>query len=115
MMTSLEQTNSTVCGTARAALFTAVAIVSLALPQSVAAGTIAIPFNAANFSNPLTIDNPFLPMVAGTTKVYRATGTDVCEEVRVTVTNKTKTIAGVTARVVTDTAYEDEGCDGGLV
>ena len=93
----------------------AVAIAVLALPQSVAAGTISIPFNAANFSNPLTINNQYLPMVPGTTRVYRATGTDVCEEVRVTVTNKTKTIAGVTARVVTDTAYEDEGCDGGLV
>jgi hypothetical protein len=116
MMTSLEQTvKTTARGTARAAFLTAVAIAALALPQSVAAGTIAIPFNPANFSNPLTINNQYLPMVAGTTTVFRATGVDVCEEVRVTVTDQTKTIAGVTARVVTDTAYEDEGCDGGLV
>jgi hypothetical protein len=111
-MMSIDHSNKF---TARAAFLTALAIAALALPQSLAAGTISIPFNAANFSQPLTIDNPFLPMVPGTTQIYRATGVDVCEEVRVTVTNKTKTIAGVTARVVTDLAYEDEGCDGGLV
>jgi hypothetical protein len=116
MMTSLQHSlQCNASGTARAAFLTAVAIASLALPQSVAAGTISIPFRAANFSHPLTIDNRFLPMVAGTTTVFRATGVDVCEEVRVTVTNQTKTIAGVTARVVTDQDYEDEGCDGGLV
>ena len=116
MMMSLEQTSkSKTRGTQRAAFMAAVAIASIALPQSVAAGVVSIPFNTANFSNPLTIDNPYLPMVVGTATVFRATGVDVCEEVRVTVTNDTKTIAGVTARVVTDTAYEDEGCDGGLV
>lgn len=99
------------------ALLAAAAILTLSLPQSLAAGgVVKVPFSPANFSNPLDINNPLLPLVPGTTFVFRAKGVDVCEEVRTTVTNQTKAIAaGVTARVVTDVAYEDEGCDGGLI
>jgi len=99
------------------ALLAAAAIVALSLPQGLSAGgVVKIPFSPANFSNPLNIDNPLMPLIPGTTTVFRATGPDVCEEVRTTVTNQAKAIAaGVTARVVEDLAYEDEGCDGGLV
>lgn len=99
----------------RAWLATA-ALVAIALPAGTAAGgVVSIPFNTANFSNPLTIDNELLPMVPGTTQTYKADGADGCEVDVVTVTNETKAIAaGVTARVVRDLAYEDAECNGAL-
>jgi hypothetical protein len=98
-------------------LLAATAILALSHPQSLSAGgLVKIPFNPANFPNPTDITNPLLPMLPDTTQVFRANGGDVCEEVHTTVTNATKPIAaGVTARVVHDVAFEDEGCDGGLV
>ena len=101
--------------TLRTAVLAAVAVSVLVLPQGAAARRVSIPFDPANFSDPLDIDNPFLPMVVGTTTIYRAEGKDGCEEARVTVTSATKVIAGVTARVVHDEAFEDEECDGSLV
>lgn len=96
--------------------FAALSLVSLAFPQSAhAAGKVEIAFSPANFSDPLDIDNIFLPMVPGTTTIFKAEGADGCEEVHVTVTNDTKSIAGVTARVVEDVAYEDAACDGTLL
>lgn len=98
------------------ALLATAAVAAIALPAETAAGgVVSIPFNTANFSNPLTIDNELLPMVPGTTQTYKASGADGCEVDVVTVTNETKAIAaGVTARVVRDLAYEDAECDGTL-
>jgi len=119
MMTSPNhnQTNKT-RGTARRALLAAAAIVSLALPQtSAAGGVIKIEFDADNFDFPLIIDNDFLPMVAGTVQTYKAEGADGCEVNVVTVTTsptKTITIPGndpIQVRVVEDLAYEDPECD----
>ena len=101
--------------TLRMAVLGAVAIAGLAVAQGAAARKVSIPFDPANFSDPLDIDNPYLPMVVGTTQIYRAEGKDGCEESHVTVTSATKVIAGVTARVVHDEAFEDEECDGSLV
>lgn len=79
---------------------------ALAMPQSLhPATTIEIPFDPANFSNPLQINNPLFPLVAGKTFIYEGAGADGCEETRTAVTNQTKTIAGVTARVVHDAVY----------
>lgn len=97
------------------ALLTAAAIIAIAMPQGLAASVISIPFNTADFSDPLDIDNIFLPMVPGTTQTYKAEGPDGCEVDVVTVTDDTKAIAaGVTARVVHDVGYEDPGCNGTL-
>jgi hypothetical protein len=64
---------------------------------------------AASFSNSLDVDNPYFPLVPGTTYVYELrtrdeeTGEDVVETVTTEVTNDTRTILGVQVRVVHDT------------
>ena len=50
------------------------------------------------------IDNPFLPLIPGTTRTYEADTDEGLETVVVTVTNETKVIMGVTCLVVRDTA-----------
>jgi len=96
------------------ALLATVAVVAVALPTATAeGGVVSIPFDTANFSDPLDIDNPYFPVEPGTVKVFRASGADGCEEVVVTVKHQTEDIEiGVKARVVEDLAYEDEDCDG---
>jgi hypothetical protein len=75
------------------------------------ARTVSIPFNPSNFSHPLTINNPYFPLVVGTTLVYRSDVDGGCEEDRVIVTNHTKHIAaGVTAREVHDSVYDAASC-----
>lgn len=100
---------------AKAALLLVVGAFTLTLPQASHARTISIPFNPANFSNPLKIDNPYLPFVPGTVFVYRSDTPDGCEETRVTVTNDIKNIAaGVTARPVHDVVSSGATCAGPL-
>jgi len=74
------------------------------------ARTIDTPFSASNFSDPLTIDNPYFPLVPGTVLTYKAETKDGCEVDVFTVTNDTRIIAGVMTRVVHDTAYEGDAC-----
>ena len=50
------------------------------------------------------VDNPFLPLVPGTTMRYRQTSDEGGQDIVVTVTSKTKLIAGVTTTVVHDVA-----------
>ena len=104
-------------GTRKAALLAVGVMLSIGVPgQTGIAREIKIPFSPANFSQPLVINNKFLPMVPGTVFLYRAEGPEGCEENRVTVTFDTKAIAaGVTARVVEDIAFVDEDCNGTLV
>lgn len=97
---------------ARYTLLGATALALAALPQPLNARTVELEFSPANFSDPLDIDNPFFPLVPGTTFVYKAETPDGCEVDVVTVTNDTRVIDGVTTRVVHDQAYEDEDCDG---
>src|SRR5256885_8695673 len=60
----------------------------------------------ANFST--TIDNTYFPLPVGRTLVYRGVKDGQTQEDRVTVTDRTKTVAeGITARVVTDVATHD--------
>jgi len=97
------------------ALLTAAAIAAIAIPEGLAASEISIPFDPANFSDPLDIDNELLPMVPGTIRTFKADSADGCEVDVVEVTNTTKAIAaGVTARVVHDVGYEDPECNGTL-
>lgn len=95
-------------------LLASVAVIAVVLPAAATGGgVVSIPFNTANFSDPLDIDNVLLPMVPGTVQTYKAEGADGCEVDEVTVTNDTKAIAiGVTARVVHDVGYEDPECNG---
>jgi len=62
--------------------------------------------NPANFTT--TIDNPYFPLPVGRTLTYRGVKDGQTQLDRVTVTNRTKTVAeGITARVVTDVATHD--------
>ncbi|HKC03154.1 MAG TPA: hypothetical protein VKC17_07610 [Sphingomicrobium sp.] len=74
------------------------------------ARTLTIAFSASNFSNPLDIDNTYFPLEPGTTFTYKGETPDGCEVVVTTVTSDTRTIDGVTTRVVHDTAYEGATC-----
>jgi hypothetical protein len=97
-----------------------IAIVAGVLSLSALAGKtatareVSIPFNPTNFSNPTKIDNPLFPLLPGRTYTYRAKTKDGCEEVQFEVTDQTRKVAGVTARVIHDRAYEDPACDGNL-
>ena len=95
----------------RLAVTTLVSMLALSATQSAQSRTVSIPFNPANFSHSLTIDNPYFPLVVGTTLIYRADVDGGCEQNIVTVTNKTKKIAaGVTAREVHDVVYAAATC-----
>jgi len=65
-----------------------------------------ISFNTAKFSDPLDIDNPYFPLVPGTTFIYEGTTDHTSTRDEFVVTNDTKTILGVETRVIQDTAYE---------
>ena len=55
-----------------------------------------------------SIDNPYWPMAPGTTWVYGEVGADGSRQrVEVTVTDRTKTVLGITATVVHDQVTED--------
>ena len=70
------------------------------LPQ----GSEVVSMKPSDFTTSIT--NPYWPMRPGTTWTYRETDGDSVEDIVVTVTDKTKTIAGITARVVRDTVTE---------
>jgi len=80
----------------------------------VVAGLATLPdLSAAVFSDSLTIDNPYFPLVPGTTYTYEAqyvdeeTGQDVGEQIVVEVLSDTRTIQGIEARVVRDRVWRD--------
>ncbi len=52
---------------------------ALLFPGPAEARKVSIAFSASNFSDPLTIDNPYFPLVAGTTYTYKADTKDGCE------------------------------------
>ena len=87
-----------------------IAATAALLASAADARTVSIQFSAANFSNPLTIDNTYFPLVPGTTFTYKGESPDGCEVVVTTVTSDTRTIAGVTTRIVHDSAYEGPTC-----
>lgn len=82
--------------------------------MTAAAGLSVLPdFDAATFSDSLTIDNPYFPLVVGTVYTYEAEGIDdqtdepFTETIIVEVLPETKTILGVETRVVRDRVYKD--------
>src|SRR5262249_11093194 len=54
-----------------------------------------------------TIDNPFLPLLPGTTYIYEGTKDGSPAQDQIEVTDQTKVIMGVTCRQVRDQAYVD--------
>jgi len=80
---------------------------------------IEIPFDTNDFSTPLTIDNMYWPLVPGSEYVYKAEGQEGCEVDVFEVTNGVKVINidgdMIDTRIVHDTAYEDEECEGDLI
>lgn len=94
---------------------TLAAVLALLAAQPAYPGTVDTTFRASNFSNPLDIDNPYFPLVVGTTQLFRGESRkEGCEVDRVQVTNQTRAIAGIQTRVVHDVVYEDEECEGDL-
>jgi hypothetical protein len=82
-------------------------LLSLMLSGSIGlrAQGVTIPFNKSNFHNSLKIDNMYLPLIPGVTMIYNGTSAgDPTRDVFV-VTNDTKEILGITARVVHDDGY----------
>ena len=59
-------------------------------------------FDAANFTNPTTIDNPYYPLVPGTILKYVENDKGEISDDTVTITSDTKTITGVSCVVVHD-------------
>lgn len=89
------------------------AAIAIGMPQAAqAGGTVDPGFNPADFSNPLIINNPYFPLVPGTVYTYFAEGEDGCEVNIFAVLDMTRNVAGVTSRVVSDVAFEDEDCNG---
>jgi hypothetical protein len=66
----------------------------------------AIP-SASHFAQ--TIDNPYFPLPAGRTFVYRGVENGKKELDRMHVTGRTRSIGGIAARVVSDNVYEPPG------
>src|SRR5262245_7291891 len=74
---------------------------SSSLPQ----GTKPVKLDPADFTT--EIDNPYWPMRPGSHWVYREVENGEAQRVDVTVTNRTKTLGGVEARVVHDRVSRD--------
>jgi hypothetical protein len=87
---------------------------ALIVPQAGLANLVVIPFNPANFSQPLTINNTFFTLQPGTTQKFDTTSDNGCEVDVMTITNNTRALDGVTARVVHDVVYSDHRCNGTL-
>ncbi len=85
-------------------------IVFVQVASGAGARTVSIAFNAANFSDPLTIDNGYFPLVSGTIYTSKSTIAEGCEEDVTAITYDTRTIDGVTARVVHDQVFDGETC-----
>jgi hypothetical protein len=74
--------------------------------QTLPRGSEPVTLDPAEFTN--EIDNPYWPMAVGSRWIYRETDAEGKNaRVVVTVTDKTKTIAGIDARVVHDVVSED--------
>ncbi len=62
-------------------------------------------FDKSNFSNPLEINNKYLPLKPGTTLIYEGKNGDGPTRDVFAVTNETKEIMGIPTRVVHDDGY----------
>ena len=92
-----------------AVMLAAIAVVASAQFASAggAANTNGIKFNKHNFSNSLNIDNKYFPLKPGTTFAYVGMKEGQQANDTFIVTDRTKEVDGITARVIRDNAYED--------
>lgn len=65
-------------------------------------------FSRATFANPTRVDNPYFPLVAGTTTTFEGDTADGAERIVIDVLAETHVIAGVECVVVRDRAYVNE-------
>jgi hypothetical protein len=72
-----------------------------------ASKTNGIKFDKKNFSNSLNIDNKYFPLEPGTTFIYQGTKEGERATDKFIVTDRTKDVDGITARVIRDNAYEN--------
>ncbi len=72
-----------------------------------ASNTNGIQFDKKNFGNSLNIDNKYFLLSPGTTFIYQGTKEGERAKDIFAVTDRTKEVNGITARVVRDTAYEN--------
>ena len=87
--------------------------VALILPQTASrADRITIAFNPSHFSHPLKIDNAFFALPSRSLQVFRAKSDEGCELDRMAITDNTRVIEHVEARVVHDVVFADPRCDG---
>lgn len=89
----------------------------LATSGAALAGQIEFEFDAADFSPGAAIDNPYWPLVAGTSFVYYAESEDGCAVNQVQVTGNTKSgfaapYHSIVAWEVEDREWLSEECDG---
>jgi hypothetical protein len=85
---------------------TAQSAVTESQPAALPQGSEPVELDPAEFV--AAIDNPYWPMVPGSTWVYRETDAEgAVQRVEVTVTDRTKTILGIEATVVHDVVTED--------
>ncbi len=66
-------------------------------------------FAAATFTSPTDVDNTYFPLVPGTTWTYTAETEDGVETTVVEVLDETRTVNGITCRVVRDRVYLGDG------
>jgi hypothetical protein len=94
-----------------AVMVAAIAVVAanaqLASAGGGAANTNGIKFDKKNFSNSLNIDNKYFPLKPGTTFTYQGTKEGEQAGDKFIVTDRTKDVNGITARVIRDNAYEN--------
>lgn len=96
----------------------ALLLAALFLPHyAMAGGLVEEEFELANFPFPTIIDNPYWPLVPGTSFVYTAEDDDECTVNIVAATAAVKSdfsgiYAGLDALVVDDREWLDQGCDG---
>lgn len=64
-----------------------------------------VTIDPANFVT--VIDNPYMPLIPGTTRIYEGETEDGTERVEVTTLSETKQVMGVTVTIVRDTVYLD--------
>ena len=92
------------------------AALGLLMATAAPAATVSVPFDVDNFTDPLTIDNQYWPLVPGTTFTYIGQTPDGCDVDVFTVTTGTKLITingeNLTVRVIDDRAYDDDECNG---
>lgn len=73
--------------------------------ETAAATPYTVTIDPANFV--AVIDNPYMPLIPGTTRIYEGETEDGTEHVEVTVLDETRVVMGVTVTVVRDTVTLD--------